>query len=100
MPTIGTHCICCRSEVCRPDARGLRHLDQCSGVYIIDVAVDRDLAWNQGMLPNTLDILDHTLGIVRDGQPVDLFGLRRAGTGTIVVPTIGLDPGRLQAAGE
>jgi hypothetical protein len=49
------------------------NLDQKTTFYVVDVPVNWDIARNQRMVTNPLNILDHTRWVIRDCQPVNVF---------------------------
>lgn len=62
--------LCTRSHLgCR------RHLHQATGADIEDVAVNGDTRRHQGVVANASHIFDHAVGLVGDGQPVDIVAL-------------------------
>lgn len=59
-----------------PDSCGFRDLDKLTGLHVVDVAIDRNIARDQRMGPDAAHVRTDTLSLVGDGQPVDKRAFR------------------------
>src|ERR1700746_2310788 len=65
-----------RSRLARFASRhGFRNLPEFPRFHVVDIAVYRDVIGNQWVVSDTHDILDDTLRIVGECQPVDIAHL-------------------------
>jgi hypothetical protein len=68
-----------------PDCAGAFHLNQFSGTNVIDESVNWDRRRHQRVVPNALYIVDDSLRLILDRQPLDVFAGALAGTAAHIV---------------
>src|SRR5215467_12075590 len=76
------------------------NFEQSAGPHIVNVPVNGYVLWNQRMLPNSLDIIAHTLFLIADRKPLDEFSCARPGALPEILESLIRKGCRFQAAGQ